>query len=849
MVLNKPSHRPSKRLGHMSEKTPNQKKINDKLTNLLNTDANITNFNMFAIELLKNNLAAIEWDEQKFSCSDGSQPYWFFIKGGTALRLIFNENGLNQLMPNPSDWDTQIVINPEYDFDTWYEAYNKVEVAVNQSLVMANMVFTLLPNLAAILQETFPEECNALPLIADEWSGNVKYRSSADRKTVYLYEVFHPLQPADTARRRFANLTPEQWADSGEDRSLFDELFPRETVEFNQLQYRALMLWKNSYSAFREFITDTKWGFSPQGLAEIEREFNFFRWSMERVTNLNVSEAKDWLESYFGEKVSGEVTPADVQAKLKAHYSELKEEGKKIPMLLASGQRTLIIDEFYLFRLMVRYRYHKPKELVETKSPDDYRLAWTSSGNLRGELIDVTIPRRDTYEAQHHGEMLASKHWEVTNIAAKIVDPSDPSTSETVALPVLSDAYQVSEQVLMIREILVGKSSSPSKIAKRLARGFALASSSKATGISRSHAREVLIKLINEQFVTTYTPFANNSVNNKIKLCSEALISWAKATNEKRAGASVVTKLKIMFDKRCSESATDLLKTDLGRDQLKGLTTFIEEVFNVAKYPKVWSDDQTNAGMLDFFMIVTVYAALADQIQTALQSLKLDLSIRAPRRATDAREVIKAFCRHLVDEPNIYPQVSGRAASFYHLSELDKVFVNTGSTILVNAIDMTATYFYTGAIDTVPYKTFGKKIELVLTLIGSFLVSAHKISRFEVKQSEPSLYSLDIEILSGHTLMVKTYMRVALDYQSWWNYAEYQTEYAFGLPVIKLTRLIQNLQYQVSASEFSQSQRVKSELKMLQQALSVREFSHHSDEPRLTPPLKRRLSHSNLSID
>ncbi|MGH1543632.1 MAG: hypothetical protein ACRBHB_24745 [Arenicella sp.] len=816
----------------MSDKTPNQLALNEKLTSLLNTDGVISNFNIFSIDLLNKNLASIQWDKQ-FKQSPNKNAYWFFVKGGTALRLIFEQNGQNDLMPAPSDWDTQIVINPDYDFELWYKAYGKIEEAVNNTLIMANMAFTMLPDISNQVTTTIPDECNNMPLIANTWHGEVKYRESADKKTVYLYKVFHPLQPSDMARQSFAHIPHNQWADSGEKQSLFDELFPRETLEFNQLQYRTLQLWINTYKALNEFIDSTGWPLTDEQRSKIIQTYNLFYWSMQRVTDTNKADAIQWSNAFFNTALNNGDSVQTVQQTLDTEYKKLQ----KKPVLLGSGQQTLIIDEFYLFRLVVRYKYHKPVPPVPNL---DYRKEWTASGNLRGELIDVTVPRRDTYEAKHHGIMLDKGIWVVENISKKL---SDVDGVEAVLLPVLSSNYQITEQILIIREILAGKSSSPTKIRKRLERGYALANAGSNNDAGRLKARKDIIDIFNQQFTSTYQPFANAKVNELIQQYYGYLLRWSEPEIPSEIQAeTALDDLKRSFDIQCLESKNNLEKTLLSQQQLDGLTTFVRDVTSIENYRNVWGTDQTNAGMLDFFMISTIYAQIASRIQMVLSGRSLDLSIRKPRRVTDARELIKYFCATLSNNPNIYPQVAGRAASYYHLKELYEVFNEVDTKLKVDTIELKAIRFFPGEL------SLSSHLDIILKAlyaIGNTLVHFGQIVSFEVNYTmieSVNFYTLDIH---GATEQ-QTYMRVELISEIDSASEQYQTEYAYGLPVTGLNDLINELQYQIVASEFLQSQKVSAELKMLQQALSIREHARHSNESNI-PPLKRRLSISDIA--
>lgn len=806
----------------MPDKTRNQLLVNGEITTLLNKDILIRSFNIFSINLLREELAKITW-ERKF----GLTPYWFFIKGGTALGLVFEYYGTPELTPAASDWDTQIVIDPEYNFDLWYEALIKISDVVNRVLVLGNMVITMMPITKHFITEEIPKK--ALPQnVKDEWGGQINYRQSADRKTAFIYEYFHPFQPGDTGRQGFAHTRLDAWHDSENPASIQNRFFPLETVEFNQQEYRELNLWREAYAAFRVFLIDAKW--SGDYIAECDKAWLQVYWKLERVTTENKNDALTYLDVVFKKHLAK-------NSEVKIVQSTMDEVLKDFSIaLLASGQRTLTIDEFYLYRLVVRYKYEKPKPLLGGKRPKDYLAAWTASGNLRGELIDVTVPRRDSFEARHHGALLKSGEWKLLDI------PTVVSSKSVVNLPVLDLEYQIAEQVLIVREVLAGVSSSAPKLEKRLIRGYALGRGKDAHHGGREKSRNKLINLLNQQFSSTYKLFSNNAINTLITQVKIDIEAWSSGN----AKPKVLDELDKLYGLQCEASAENLLQVKLPEEKLKNLKKFTRLVNNPGAYPDVWSKDnetakQNNAGCLDFFYIVSIYANIARQLQVLLKGVSLPLQIK-PRHTASAREIIKFVSSSYANDGFVFPQVIGRAATYYHLKDLSEIFVGIDDSIHVDTIDVRVINF-----DKVSsFTTIGKKTVAILDRVGKLLLVAGKITQYKIAIGvDPAIDVLWV-VDSGRNQW-QAYLRIHLRVPLYLSRQSYQTEYAYGIPVIRLQDHILNLQMEVGAAEFTQSQIAKVELTKLQRALSVREFATKNSDSKI-PPLKRQLSNENLVV-
>lgn len=844
-----------------SQKTKNQTKMNEILTESLNKDETIDIFNKFSIDLINKELAAIDWTTNwKFK----SPYYWFFIKGGTALRILFQKNNQTDdlTMPAPSDWDTQLVINPDYDYDTWYEALIKIQDKVNRALVMCNMVFTLLPGMQEKIRTTLTGICNDNAIIKTEWGGKVRYRNAADRKSVYLYEYLHPFQSGDTGRRNLAYLPVEDWGKTAMeeiDEPEINFLYPRETTDFNGDFYVDKGMWKKAKAAFDGFANKLheKGAWKDDQMREYQRNWAKIIWRVSPTIKDTLEDKKKACKALalFDVNIDSSSpvdTIRDLMKKEMDKVTQQEEQAGDKVKTLASGQRTLLIDEFYLLRLMVRYKYQVPpqNERPALKSRQDYTDAWTASGNLRGELIDVTIPRRDTYEARHHGKLLSSNEWKLSEMDIPIVE------GLSVKLPMLDESYQTTEQVLIVREILAGVSSSPKKIRKRIQRGYALCNEGANTEIGRGSARMKLIDLIKKQFQSTYEPYANPTVNDLLQSSADLLEEWAENTEDNDTELGVKFNfIKSTFDAQCQRSQEFLKATELPTGDLKKLTTFTLNTSKVASYPDLWltgdtdenKDKQNNAGMMDFFYIVTFYAGIADQIGELLKGDKLNMAImtNVDTDSIHTREIVKQLCLAYSDTPEFIPQVSGKAATYCHLKELDKTFAKVDEHIAIYSVDIRILCLKWDPSN----KLFNSMVDRALSALkglGEQLRIKGKVNSYKVEETtHPTTGKLNVVLVTKIASRLQVYIRVGFNHDTDSDYIFYPTEYAYGLPVVALDKHIADLQQQIGAAEFSQSQSAREELEMLQEALSVREYAKHNTDSKI-PRLKRTLSKKRL---
>ncbi|WDE10846.1 OTU domain-containing protein [Thalassomonas haliotis] len=128
------------------------------------------------------------------------------------------------------------------------------------------------------------------------------------------------------------------------------------------------------------------------------------------------------------------------------------------------------ISKFLLYRVVVRYRtkdYHSdgtPKLLEDGEYALGKEQKVIDSRNIvkfRGELLDISIPRRDSYET--------IQQWMQVKTMPLLYQPGKGHNALWVNVP--DWRYQLNENVLLILEVFGNMSGSPHKFYKRVMRG------------------------------------------------------------------------------------------------------------------------------------------------------------------------------------------------------------------------------------------------------------------------------------------------------------------------------------------------------------------------------------------
>ncbi|WP_281560258.1 OTU domain-containing protein [Thalassomonas sp. RHCl1] len=128
------------------------------------------------------------------------------------------------------------------------------------------------------------------------------------------------------------------------------------------------------------------------------------------------------------------------------------------------------ISKFLLYRVVVRYRtkdYHSdgtPKLLADGEyalGKEQKVIDSRSIVKFRGELLDISIPRRDSYET--------IQQWMQVKTMPLLYRPGEGHNALWVNVP--DWRYQLNENVLLILEVFGNMSGSPHKFYKRVMRG------------------------------------------------------------------------------------------------------------------------------------------------------------------------------------------------------------------------------------------------------------------------------------------------------------------------------------------------------------------------------------------
>ena len=128
------------------------------------------------------------------------------------------------------------------------------------------------------------------------------------------------------------------------------------------------------------------------------------------------------------------------------------------------------ISKFLLYRVVVRYKTYdfqidgSPKLSAGKEyafGPEQKMFDSRSIAKFRGELLDISIPRRDSYEA--------IQQWVQVKTMSLLYKPGEGH--KAVWLNVPDWRYQLNENVLLILEVFGNMSGSPHKFYKRVMRG------------------------------------------------------------------------------------------------------------------------------------------------------------------------------------------------------------------------------------------------------------------------------------------------------------------------------------------------------------------------------------------
>ena len=747
----------------MFKKTDSQLQLDIHLTEKLNSDDSCALFTMLCLQLLENQLKEITWDE-RFD----DKPYWFYVEGDSALRLLYKRNNQEILMPAILQWQCQLVINPAYNEQLWQVARNKINDAIDQGLTLCNMILSLLPNMQTLLTETVPQSCSQLDLISSLWYGSVNYSDPEDRDYLCLSQ-------------------------SGEV-TLYDTLCStcyHVVGERTPSPFSQLSLWKRAAKALFDAAAFFHW--SDADRHNVESNWAHVRWRLERVGSANRQSALDDLSAYFGVTLDTDATNNEINDQLQSVLS-----GSGLAAL-SCKRHVAYLNEGDLFQLQVRYHYQPPTVLANNKSAADYEHAWSRNGDLASSLFSIAIAPRNDGAINRDSYGLINKLWQVENIAIA------QANEKTLVLPVQGPDYSLDQSNRSVRKILAGQCRHYDSLQQQLLHCYNLGNQGSNNNAGRTAARTQLIDLNYKIFTQSYHPLLNNSVNQLIHTSCDALKQWNESADENSAKT-----LATLFAAQLKSSTGQLKQSGLSDEQLSSLHTFPGEPKSVADYPNIWggtedeNQQQSNAGALDALYIIAIYAQLALEVEGLLKESPLTLGPEQPVRETSTNELIKYIC-HAYNNDKALAQVTHQAATYCYLQQLDGFTgtATTGSSVLPSVTTVDLEVIYHGDVAVINQKT-----EMVLKQIGRALVRQRNISRFETYHADDE-HSWGLNVTIGRQ-RPRTYFRIRI--QSHNSSHLVARQYCNGMPVIALEYHIARLRASVENEEYLMSVAAKHEL-------------------------------------
>ncbi len=823
----------------MTKRTKNQNDTNKELSALINSNPNIRWFAVFSINLLQNAISDLNTEQkikyEKFiTVSNKTEDVlWFFVKGGTALKLYRDKKFSleSKLHENNSDWDTQIVINPKLPFKQWYQVRDRVEEVINHVLVISNVALTFMPDIKDYLKKQLPQKCednlkilgkpNANDKEKLQLGGRITHVDGRDQKRAYLYDRFHPSQSSDTVSHYFA-VTPN-----------IKEVL-RGTKPAADMPNELDML-----NNFFEKMADNN--VKEKGNEEDEKEEKYH----EEPNDKNETHSDDRTAGAF--KVASTVinkqsyTSRELAAKVyrmlmsfgnkhgwgtdqqkSSFKSALKKTGKSKDLLqmidelldtlgsdrearapLASCRHNLNVGNYYLYRLLVNYKFNKPEKHKDYGAEHDYQKAW-GNNKVRAEIIDVTIPRRDTQECLHQAAVLSGEHWQLTQI--NVDDLSG------VSIPVLGKSYHLDEQIVLLRESIAGTTHSANKFAKRLRRCAKLVALNDRDTFDKKSVKnggKFLIDHILNQFTNTYNA-PKTKILKTLERATIDLNDWWKKGNNK--------KVNVRMSRATNKYTQNLTKCGVGKLGYVPISSMLREEISEPVEFNLSEEGSEEAAMQNCLYIVVAFADLADEIKEDLKqtSAMLGADKASSKTTSDYRLLIKSAYQHIntikLRDINLVFQLSGDAATYCHIKDViypENVTPQHSLEEILFVNPVTANLFIVSDKEV--------DVERTVEQISSRLMSVEK--DYDIKVEKNLVYLRRQSFQDGVQLIIDVAEKSADEIKK-----DDATEYASGLPVVNLRRLIETMEPVSHAQEFFMNSALEATLQITRDTFAIRSY-------------------------
>lgn len=454
----------------------------------------------------------------------------FFVKGGTALNLLDPENATKW-----SDWDTQLIINPNLSPNDWYQEYSKIDLLLNNFItekqkewesVWTKYIFWGVGQ-------------NSFTLTSNNASYHLKLSGQQNVVNTTVNTIIHPKQLFDNVNALSQNQEkPDNY---------FDDIFPYHRLEIDEetsnKSSKTITTSIEDFYLYRmvvkyELIDVTSGGnkvwswpkdkdypsipITPETDSDEDIPFNCIE--LASVNNGSVSffiltnEGNKYIGDSKAKKVKYNVT-AQIEINISSEDNDytlmLDDQNRLIARKNSNAQPLMVNNKIFIFK------DPNNNEIMLTQKNGEIQ---TSNGPLRAELIDISIPRRESIEAFHqwgdHVEIKTSTH----NTNDNLKD-----------IPIPDWRYHSNENVLMILEILNNKSSSPHKAYKRVERGLNATKQMCLIDQVNNDIRAQISGLIKN----IYGEDVEGKLNGLDKNWKKALLSWCLVSIEKDYKISV----------------------------------------------------------------------------------------------------------------------------------------------------------------------------------------------------------------------------------------------------------------------------------------------------------------------
>jgi hypothetical protein len=182
------------------ERHKDLKSADGVLTKALNTDPYITAWLVSAMSRLRDHIGSSE---------DGT--HFFHVKGGTSLKLFLDNlvrrsNGSYTYDPDkvslkPSDWDTQLIINPNLPQSKWNKIFLKLDKLITNDLMFLQEEFTkvfkprFVSELANKYKDNFPGGHKQGVILADQ---DAKGRKAKIDEWITVPTMWHEYNRSET---------------------------------------------------------------------------------------------------------------------------------------------------------------------------------------------------------------------------------------------------------------------------------------------------------------------------------------------------------------------------------------------------------------------------------------------------------------------------------------------------------------------------------------------------------------------------------------------------------------------------------------------------------------------------